>query len=216
MGVLFQDKHYGRIFVPPALVKAVSLPNRPTKRLDLREVGIFWAKQLRPIFDGDGHLLRVEPVWSSLTHNERVDAGASYQARQVMGGGASPAAPSASAYFNAIAVASASLTKAKGDQSLGSTSAGVTTNEFTTIGLSRAAAAAPVGGDYTAPSSLGGTFAQLLQKVFTATGTGTAQGAGVFNSTTPSGSILYVEDNFATAASLINNDTLTVQITITN
>lgn len=210
------DPEFGRLWTPRSLHRSTSMPKLPTRRANLGELGIFVAKQHRAIFDGDGRLIRMEPIWIDVSANERVDAGASYQARQVIGGGASPAAPSASAYFNVIAVASATLTKAKGDQSLGSTTASVTTNEFTTIGLARAAAAASVGGDFTPPSSLGGTFSQIIRKLFTATGTGTAYGAALLNSTTVSGSIMYVEDNFGTSASLIANDTLTVEITITN
>jgi hypothetical protein len=144
------------------------------------------------------------------------DAGADYQAKQVFAGGSSPAAPSATVYFNVIAIANGTLTKAKGDQSLGSTSASVTTNEYTTIGLSRATANSPVGGDYTAPSTLGGTFSQNIAKTFTASGSGTAYGAGIFNSTTVASSILYVEDNFSSTAVLISGDTLTVTVTISN
>lgn len=155
-------------------------------------------------------------LWASVSHNERVDAGAQYQAQQCFAGGGSPAAPSATVYFNVIAHANGTLTKAKGDQSLGSTSASVTTNEYTTIGMSRATATTPVGGDYTAPSSLGGTFSQVIKKTFTASGSGTVYGAGVFNSTTVSGSILYVEDNYSSTAVLVSSDTLSDTITISN
>jgi hypothetical protein len=214
--VLYVDPDLGRIWTPPDLLKLISLPGRPVRRLyGPGEIGVFVAKQHRPEFD-DGVLRRMRMLWHSITHNERVDAGANQQAKQVFGGGSSPGSPSTSLYPKVVAVANASLTKAKGDQSLGSTSSGVTTNEFTTIGLSRAAADSPVGGDYTAPSSLGGTFTQVLRKTFTASGTGTAHGAGAFDSTTVAGSILHVEDNFATSASLISADTLTVTITITN
>jgi hypothetical protein len=214
------DAHFGRIVLPPSIQKLfapISLPGRPVRpRASLGEIGIFTAWHKRPVFREDGLLLRFDPLMLSITHNERVDAGASYQSRQVHGGGASPAAPSASAYFNVLAVANASLTKAKGDQSLGSTSANATTNEFTTVGLSRATADTPVGGDYTAPSTLGGQFTQVIKKTFTASGSGTAHGAGVFNSTTVSGSVLYVEDNFSSTAVLVSGDTLTVQASIQN
>ena len=213
--VLYIDPDLGRVFVPKAFNTGISYANRPIRRAANGEVGIFVAKQKRPIFNEHG-LLRYETVWSSVTHNERVDAGANYQAKQVFAGGSSPAAPSATVYFNVIAVANGTLTKAKGDQSLGSTSANATTNEYTTIGLSRATANSPVGGDYTAPSSLGGTFSQVVAKTFTASGSGTAYGAGIFNSTTVSGSILYVEDNFSSTAVLISGDTLTVTVTVSN
>jgi hypothetical protein len=210
------DRHLGRITIPE-LARLISLPGRPARRAVQGEFGIVVAKQLRPRLRADGLLLGLECIWASITHNERVDAGANYQARQVFAGGSSPAAPSATVYFNVIAVASATLTKAKGDQSLGSTSSGVTTNEYTTVGLSRATADSPVGGDYTAPSTLGGTFSQVVKKTFTASGAGgTAYGAGVFNSTTVSGSILYVEDNFSSTAVLVSGDTLAVTVTVSN
>jgi hypothetical protein len=89
---------------------------------------------------------------------------------------------------------------------------GATTNEFTTLGLVRIAGTV---GTYTAPSSLGGTFSQVISKLFTATGGATAKGSGLFDSTTASGSNLYVEDNH-TDAVLVTNDTLTESWTITN
>jgi hypothetical protein len=209
------DRHLGRIIIP-ALSRSISLPDRRIRRATEGEFGIFVAKQLRPRLREDGLLLGMDVIWASVTHNERVDAGANYQAKQVFAGGSSPGAPSATVYFNVIAVANGTLTKAKGDQSLGSTSANVTTNEYTTIGLSRATADSPAGGDYTAPASLGATFAQIVKKTFTASGGGTAYGAGIFNSTTVSGSILYVEDNFSSTAVLVSGDTLTVTVTVNN
>lgn len=218
------DRDLGRIYLP-ALARAVSAPGRRTRRAVDGEYGLFVAKQRRPVIrmrEGPGgvllpEILRWETIWASITHNERVDAGANYQARQCFAGGSSPAAPSATVYFNVIAVANGALTKGKGDQSLGSASASVTTNEYTTVGLSRATANSPVGGDYTAPSTLGGTFSQVISKTFTASGAGgTAYGAGIFNSTTVSGSILYVEDNFSSTAVLVSGDTLTVNATISN
>jgi hypothetical protein len=214
--ILYTDPDLGRIFVPPALTKLISLPNRPVKRA-VGEVGIFVAKQRRPVFREDGKLLRYMTLWASITHNERVDAGAQYQAQQCFAGGGSPAAPSATVYFNVLAIATSGFTtKTKTDQSIGSASSGATTNEFTTIGLSRATATAPISGDYTAPSTLGGTFSQVIKKTFTASGSGTAHGAAVLNSTTVAGSILYVEDIFSSDAVLVSGDTLSVTVTNTN
>ncbi len=207
------DPLLGRIALP-FLDKSVSLPGRGVRRAAQGEIGIFVMKHCRPRYGDDGLCTGFDLITFDVTHNERVDAGAQKQSKQVHGGGGTPGAPSATAYFQIIAVANAALTKAKGDQSLGTTSADVTTNEFTTIGLSRAAATV-VGGNYTAPSTLGGTFVQVLTKTFTASGSGTAKGAGVFDSVTVSGSILYVEDNH-TDAVLITNDTLTETVTITN
>lgn len=218
------DKDLGRLFLP-AFARAVSAPGLRTRRMADGEYGLVVAKQKRPVVrmrETEGgvlvpELLGFQTIWASVSHNERVDAGANYQAKQCFAGGSSPAAPSATVYFNVIAVANGALTKAKGDQSLGSTSSGVTTNEYTTVGLSRATANSPAGGDYTAPSTLGGTFAQVVAKTFTVSGAGgTAYGAGLFNSTTVAGSILYVEDNFSSNAVLVAGDTLTVTFTINN
>lgn len=215
--VLYTSPDLGRIFVPDAFKRLLSLPGRPTKQaVNLREIGIVEAVHKRPTWDDRKGRLALEILMWSITHNERVDAGAQEQAVQCFGGGGTPASPSATVYPKVIAIASATLTKAKGDQSLGSTSANVTTNEFTTIGLSRVAAQTIVGGDYTAPSTLGGTFAQLLKKTFTFSGSGTAKGSGVFDSTTVSGSILYVEDNFSSDAVGVSGDTLAVTWTINN
>lgn len=222
MSTLYHDPELGRIAVPTAAHRTISRPNAPVTRAH-GEIGVFVAKQHRPrvidCVERHGVLIPIiggyDMVWASITHNERVDAGADKQARQTFGGGASPAAPSATAYFNVIALASATLTKTKTDQSLGSASSGVTTNEFTTIGLARATATL-IAGNYTAPSTLGGTFAQLISKLFTASGNGTVFGAGIFDSTTVAASVLYVEDNFSSSAVMVSGDTLTVNATITN
>lgn len=214
MGAHLNDPLLGRINLP-FLDRRVSFPGLPTRRAAQGEIGIFVAVHRRPRHNADGLIVGFDTIMASVTHNERVDAGAAKQAKQVFGGSGSPGAPSATAYFNVIAIANASLTKAKGDQSLGSTSADVTTNEFTTIGFSRATASL-VGGNYTAPSTLGGTFVQVVSKQFTASGGGTAYGAGLFDSVTVAGSILYAEDNFGSTAVVVSGDTLTVTITATN
>jgi hypothetical protein len=213
--IVGMDRDLGTIRIT-ALDRLISLPNRPTRRAVQGEFGVFVAKVLRPQYRPDGLLLRYLPIWASVSHNERTDSGALYQAQQVFAGGSGPATPSATVYFNVLAIASGTLTKAKGDQSLGSASSGVTTNEYTTIGLTRVTATTPVGGDYTAPSTLGGTFSQVIKKTFTASGSGTAYGAGVFNSTTVAGSILYVEDNFSSTAVMVSGDTLAITVTISN
>lgn len=203
--VLYRDPDLGRVFVPAALHRVVSYPGVPARRLHgPGELGIFVARQRRPRLR-DGMLDALELIWVSITHNERVDRGAERQDNRCFGSGG--------AVFTAVAVANAALTKNKADESLGSTTADVTTNEFTTLGLARAAGSL---GAYTAPGSLGGQFSRVITKTFTATGNATARGAGLFDSVTVSGSKLYVEDNFASDAVLVNNDTLTVNITITN
>jgi len=192
-----RDSELGNLYLP-VLHRAISRPGRATKAA-CGEVGIFVVKQHR-----DGEL-----IWASVTHNERVDAGAAIQANRVFG----TAGTTAAGVFTAIAVASAALTKTKTDLSLGSATAGVTTSEFTTLGLARAAGTVST---YTLPGTLGGTFSQLLTRTFTATGAATATGAGVFDSITVAGSNLYIEDNYASNAVLATNDTLTVNVTISN
>lgn len=191
---LYVDPDLGRIWLP-RLDDTLSLPGRPVRRR-LREIGVFVAKQHR-----DGRL-----IWASVTHNERVDAGAVRQDVQCFGA-------ATAAVFTAVAVASATLVKAKTDLSLGSGVSGGTANEFTTLGLSRAAGSL---GAYTAPGALGGQFSRVISKTFTASGNATAYGGGLFDSVTPAGSNLYVEDNFASTAVLVNGDTLTEQVTVSN
>ena len=220
--VLTRNPDLGRVFVPEELKRLISLPDNPVRRDAFRggEVGIFVAvHKRRMLFDRGGaepiikyrpeDLLGVPTWWEtlmvSITHNERVDAGAQEQKNLVFATG--------TAAFKNLAIASGTLTKAKTDQSLGSSSSGVTTNEYTTIGLSRAAGTVQ---NYVAPSSLGGTFSIDVNKLFTASGGGTAYGAGIFNSTTVASSILYVEDNFVSTAVLVSGDTLNVTATITN
>ncbi len=214
--VLLVDPHFGRVLLPPELRRSISVPGlRTLKAAEIGELGIFTALQKRPIYEcehdprdpahGKRCIARLEPIWLSVTHNERVDVGAVAQDALVFGSGTTR--------FLIVAVASASLTKAKGDQSLGSTSPNVTTNEFSTIGLSRAAGSL---GSYTAPASLGAVFTRRITKAFSVSGTGTAHGAGLFDSATVSGSILYVEDNFSSSAAVINGDTLTVNVDVSN
>lgn len=213
---LYRSADLGRIFIPPIFTQSLSLPGRPVKaRQALREVGICEMVHKRPVVRFG--LVDYEIGTISITHNERVDAGAQEQAVQCFGGGGTPATPSTTLYPKVIAVATAGFTtKTKTDLSIGSASGGVTTNEFTTIGLTRVAATTPIGGDYTAPSTLGGTFSQLVKKTFTFTGGGTAHGSAVFDSTTAAGSVLYVEDTFSSDAVGVTNDTLAITWTISN
>jgi hypothetical protein len=211
-GALYKHPDLGNIYAPKSLRRLVSVPGRAGLLDPMREVGLLVMVQKRPIFriedDGTPVLLRYEIVQVAYTHNERVDAGAAIQANRVFG----TTGTTANGVFTAVAVANAALTKTKTDLSLGSATGGATTNEFTTLGLVRIAGTV---GTYTAPSSLGGTFSQVISKLFTATGGATAKGSGLFDSTTASGSNLYVEDNH-TDAVLVTNDTLTESWTITN
>lgn len=197
------DPELGRIWTPAEMLRAVSLPGKAVRRAyGPGEMGVFIAKQHRRI---DG---RLRLIWESITHNERVDQGAVQQDIQCFG------SASATRVFTAVAVANAALTKTKTDLSLGSATTAVTTNEFTTLGLARAAGSL---GSYTAPASLGAQFTRRVTKTFTASGSATGKGAGLFdNGATVSPSNLYVEDNFSSDAVLVNGDTLTVNIDISN
>jgi hypothetical protein len=203
--VLYVHPDLGRIYTPQDFVRAVSMPGQPARLPRAGEFGLVVAVQKRPVVRGDGLLERMRMVWWDITHNERVDQGAVRQDLALFG--------STSMAFTAVAVASASLTKTKTDLSLGTASANATTNEFTTLGLSRAAGSL---GAYTAPSALGNQFSRVISKTFTASGSATAFGGGLFDSTTVSGSNLYVEDNFGSNAVLVNGDTLNEAWTISN
>jgi hypothetical protein len=218
MGRLFAiDELLGRVWLPRRWDARVSYPGGGALKSALRECGIFLARQARPVYSPEGIVLRYELVWTSFTHNERVDAGAAEQAVQCFAGSGSPASPSATKYPSVIAVATTGFTtKTKTDQSIGTSSAGVTTNEFTSGGLSRHAVTAPAGGDYTAPSSLGGQFTQNLAYQFTSTATQTAHGGAVFDSSTVGGSVLYCEDVFSADASLLSSDTLKLVVQLQN
>lgn len=154
--------------------------------------------------------LKEELIWHDVGHNERVDKGGDINITRLFG--AVSGASTAAGVLTALAIASASLTVAHGDLSLGSGSANVTTNEFTTIGLSRTAATVQ---NYVATTTLDATVSVDLFKSFSVSGSGTAYGAGLFDSTTVSGSFLFVEKNFGTSAAVISGDTLQVTITIT-
>ncbi len=204
--VLYKHPDLGRIFIPEELKTSLSLPGRPTRSLYRPgEVGIFVAVQKRPKFGIDGHVIGFETIWSSITHNERVDRGALIQDVQCFGTASTP--------FTAVAVANATLTVGAGNESLGSDTPDVLTSEFNTLGLIRVTGSL---GTYVAPASLGATFSRIITNTFTATGSATAEGAGLFDDPVAAGSFLYVEDNFGSSAVLVNNDTLQVDVTIQN
>ena len=208
--ILRVDPILGNIYVPEVLKRMISLPGFKTRRAVGGEFGIFVASQQRPVYNSSGLLLRLETLWSSITHNERVDRGSSIQANRVFG----TVGVAAVGVLSAMAIANATLTKTKTDLGLGQATGGATiTNEYATIGLSRVAATIQ---NLTTPGALGGTFAVDAFKSFTLSGGGTAFGAGLFDSATPTGSNLYCEDNFGTTAVLISGDTLNVTITVTN
>jgi len=224
----------GRVFIPS---RAISLPGTATR---LRERGIVVASQRRPLWSITGALrlpdvqhpapngylavkrllapylalldpalFRSDVIWASITHNERVDDGAAHNVHRMFGtvGGSNGVG-------SVIAVANTSFTaKTKTDSSIGEDAADSTTNEFTTIGLSRAVGTVQ---NYSAPASLNGTFSVDVYKSFSASGGGTAHGAALFDSTTVAGSKLIVEDIFGSDAVVVNGDTLNITWTWTH
>lgn len=221
---LYRDPDLGDIFAPDVMREMISLPGRPVRmRHGPGEVGVVVAVQKRPVFRcgvrSDQHkaaallepqrhlgcLVRFEHLWHSISHNERVDKGAFIQDVQCFGTNVTA--------FLAVAVANAALSKAQTDLSLGVITNHATTNEFTGSGLTRATGSL---GSYTAPASLGATFSRVITKTFTASGSVTGKGSGLFNNTTVGSSDLYCEDNFSSDAVLVTSDTLTVNWTVTN
>lgn len=152
--------------------------------------------------------LQRETIWASVSANDRVDDGAGIQFSRVLGtvGAANGVAVN-------VAVATTGFTvETKTDRSIGVIGQGATTNEFTTIGLSRAAGAV---GNYVAPASLNGTASADVSKTFTLSGSGTAHGAALFDQLVVAGSLMYVEHAFSSDAVLVSADTLLVTWTIT-
>lgn len=183
------------------------LPDVPNPTNPQRQIEEF-LNPFRKDFDPD--VFKSDLVWADIGHNERVDKGGDINITRLFG--AASGASTAAGVLTAMAIASASLTVAHADLSLGSGSANATTNEFTTIGLSRAAATVQ---NYVATTTLDATVSVDLFKSFSVSGSGTAYGAGVFDSTTVSGSFLFIEKNFSSSAVVVNGDTLQVTITIT-
>lgn len=209
---LFVDPDLGRVFVPESLKRLISVPGLPTRfQHPLREIGINTMKAKRPRYRcgerSDRHnaaicgdpncLIDFELMVAGISHNERLAQGAVAQDALLFAAGTTR--------FLVVAIANAALTKGDANLSLGSNSANVTTNEFTTLGLTRVLGAI---GSYTAPASIGLVFTRRVTKVLTATGGATAKGSGLYDSVTVSGSTLFVEDNH-TDAVLVTNDTLT-------
>jgi len=203
--VLYDHPDLGRIYAPVAFTRALSLPGRPAHTPTPGEYGVCVAVQKRPVYDEAGVLQKMKMIWHSITHNERVNQGALRQDVAVF--------QSTAMAFTTIALASATLTKTATDLSLGSGTTAVTTNEFTTLGLARAVGTL---GTYTAPSTLGGQFSQLISKTFTATGNATVYGSGLFDSATVAGSSVYAEDNYASTAVMVSGDSLTSSWSIQN
>jgi hypothetical protein len=219
----------GRIFLPNP---SISLPDGVTKP---KFAGVVIATQRRPLwsikgaipalpsierpwpsarqvvdsllepFRGlvDPNLFNTQVLWASVTHNERVNDGGGHNASRIFG-----TVGSANGVGNVVAVATTGFTaKTATDSSIGVDAGGQTTNEFTTIGLSRAVGTVQ---NYVAASTLNGTYATDIVKTFTASGGGTAHGSALFDSTTVAGSIMLCEDIFSSDAVLVSADTLAI------
>lgn len=151
----------------------------------------------------DPKLFDTELIWASVTHNERVNDGGGHNANRLFG-----TVGASNGVGNVVAVATTGFTaKTATDSSIGVDAASLTTNEFTTIGLSRAVGTP---GNYVAATTLNGTYATDIVKTFTASGSGTAHGSALFDSATVSGSILVCEDIFGSDAIMVSADTLAV------
>jgi hypothetical protein len=212
--LLYRHTLLGPIRRPVLWERAVVFPDGRIHRPAPGEHGLVIATVLRA-----GAL-----QWVSFSHNERVDSGAARQALQMFGGGPTPGAV-VSAQFKWIGVANTLLTavgganpaRNKANRTIGSTSApGETpTNEFTTLGLIRAAATV-IAGNYTAPTTNGGQFTQVISHTFTATGSATATGAALFDGAPGASTVMYAEDNFTSNAVLTANDTLRIDWAVSN
>ena len=150
-------------------------------------------------------------------HNERVQNGARMLAKGFWGASSSPqvstvGVPSYVALNSASTFNSTNFSFAhnNADLSLGagtsSTGAGVTTNEYTTAGLSRALGTV---GSYTDPASaLDGVFTLTVTKTFTcSSGPQNVYGTGLFDESSTATCNLFAEAYFATAT-LQTSDTL--------
>lgn len=219
---------YSKLFLP---TPSLSLPGTPTRP---RFAGVVKAEIFRPVWSVDKLLelphietpypsaekavsdllapyrdlmdpkaWRVMKVWESITHNERVNAGGGHNANRIFGTVGASNGVGANIGIGTTGQGASAATH----QSIGSASSGVTTNEFTTIGLSRALGTVQ---NYVAATTLNGTYAADIYKLFTASGGGTAHGAALFDSLTVVGSIMLCEDLFSSDAVLVSGDTLAV------
>lgn len=218
----------GRIFIPKP---SLSIPGSPTRP---KFAGVVIASQRRPKWslrgllalpeiekpypsadrvvrellrerlpDIDPALLQTEVIWTSVTHNERVNDGGGHNANRLFG-----TVGASNGVGNVVAVATTGFTaKTATDSSIGVNAADLTTNEFTTIGFSRAVGTVQ---NYVAATTLNGTYAADIYKLFTASGGGTAHGSALFDSTTVAGSIMLCEDIFSSDAIVISGDTVAV------
>jgi hypothetical protein len=194
-----QNEHLGRIWLPNI---SVSRPGGPTAGSRNNNICVASIKR------------QGETAWASITHNARVDIGADLQFNRFLGvtTGITGLPPQYIALGNTGYTANA-----HGHTSIGTTGT-VTTNEFTTLGLSRATGTF---GTYTTPTVLDASVTILLAKTFIVSGgSGTNNGSALFDNTVASGiSHMWVEalytDGGQTAAAFIDTDQIAVTWTIT-
>lgn len=172
--------------------------------------GMTVVRRLLEPFRGliDPLLFASEVVFISVTHNERVDDGAGQNVNRIFG-----TVGASNGVGTAVAINNKSITAAAGHRSVDSASQGITTNEFTTIGLSRAAGTVQ---NYVAPAALNGTYSVDIYKSFSVSGGGTAYGSALFDQLVAAGSYLVCEDNWSSAAVVVNGDTVNNTWTYTN
>lgn len=207
---VFVHPTLGRIAFPRDLLRTISLPGQPTRRMANTPLTIVVAEVRRPRRRDDGTIIDYQTVWHSITHNDRVNAGGEQLDFLVFGRAPTVSATNKGVFIN-IAIGTTGFTaKATTDLSIASATAGVTTNEFTGGGLARAAGAL---GTYTAETALNGQMTQTITKSFTSTATQTANGIALFDSLTVAGSNMFMEDLFAPAATLANADVMNTTVT---
>jgi len=231
MQKVYQD--VGRVFIPE---RSISIPGRPARR---KPSNIVVATLRRPRWNIEGafklphfehatpktrrtireliedYASKLDPalfmgelIWASISHNDRVQDGGDHNVNRIFGTvGASNAAATFLAISNLAVVAVVS------HASIMSDTQGLTTNEFTTIGLTRVAGTVQ---NYTAPATLDAVFDVDLYKSYSITGSGTAKGAAIFDQLVAAGSWMLCEDPFTSDAVVENGDTLNVTYTYQN
>jgi hypothetical protein len=175
-------------------------------------------QRLFPSADAFVAAVRQGRTQAAITHNERIQNGARMLFKSFWGLSTSPtnatvATPSYVALDSSSTFTAANYTWAHDgtDQSLGNgsaaTGANVTTNEFTTAGLARAAGTV---GSYADPTALDGVATCTVTHTFTCTsGPQTVYGTGLVDAASTAAFNLFAEAPF-TSATLQTNDTLAI------
>jgi hypothetical protein len=151
----------------------------------------------------------METIFADLVHNNRVDIGGRITMHRII----TATGVTALSTFDKLAVGQNAFTVTKTDQSIGSATPDVTTNEYTSaVGMGRAAS---VSGASSTPASLNAISSADTVTTFTVSGAGgTATGAALFDQIVVAGSHLYVEATFGSSALVVSGDSLQVTWTI--